>query len=107
MIEISFSEREGFLDTQTGTPHDDDHAAQAPAVRSLACRSHHRNDLFDLWGIGRIAQTLVAWSVAGVKARQRGRRSTSTGTIEQQFGHDPSSGLANETDYRLRRGAPT
>jgi hypothetical protein len=107
VIEIAFVEREGLLDAQTGAPHDHDQPAQTPAVRSVARGTHHRDDLFDLRRIGRIAQTLVAWSMAGVKARQRGRRSTSTGTIEQQLGHDPSSGSLNEPDYRLIRSAPT
>jgi hypothetical protein len=49
--------------------------------------------------IGRVAQTLVAWRVAGVKSRQRRWRTASTGTIEQQLGHDPSSGSLNDRDY--------
>jgi len=107
VIEIALVEREGFLDAQTGAPHDHDQPAQAPAVRYISSGSHYRDDLFDLRRIGRIAQTFVAWGVAGVEARQRGRRSTSTGTIERELGHDPSSGPLNEPDYRLRRGAPT
>jgi hypothetical protein len=38
--------------------------------------------------------------MAGAKARQRGPGATSAGTIEQQLGHDPSSGSLNEPDYR-------
>jgi hypothetical protein len=66
------------------------------AVRSVAGGAHDGDDLFDLGRIGRVAQTLVAWSVAGVESRQRRRRSTSTGTVEQKLGHDPSSGSWNE-----------
>jgi hypothetical protein len=55
---------------------------------------------FDLRRVGRVAQTLVTGSVAGVESRHRRRRSTSTGTIEQKLGHDPSSGSWNEPDYR-------
>jgi hypothetical protein len=65
-------------------------------VRSVAGRAHDGDDLFDLGRIGRIAQTLVAWSVPGVESRQRRRRSTSTGAVEQKLGHDPSSGSWNE-----------
>jgi hypothetical protein len=61
----------------------------------VAVGAHDSDDLFDLRRIGRVAQTLVAWSVAGVESRHRRRRSTSTGTIEQQLGHDPSSGSWN------------
>jgi hypothetical protein len=45
---------------QTGTPHDHDQAAHAPAVRSVAGGTHHRDGLFDLRRIGRISQALVA-----------------------------------------------
>jgi hypothetical protein len=38
------------------------------------------------------------------ETRQRRGRSTSTGTIAQQLGHNPSSGSLNEPDYR--RGTP-
>jgi hypothetical protein len=32
-----------------------------------------------------------------MESRQRRRRSTSTGAVEQKLGHDPSSGSSNET----------
>jgi len=67
-------------------------------MRPVAGGTHHRDDPFDLWRIGRITQILVARRMAGMKARQRGRRSTSAGTIEQHLGHDPSSGSLNEPD---------
>src|SRR5215207_7738726 len=70
------------------------------AVRSVAGGVHDGDDLFDLRRIGRVAQPLVAGSVARVESRHRCRRSTSTGTIEQKLGHDPSSGSWNEPDYR-------
>jgi hypothetical protein len=38
---------------------------------------------------GSIAQTLVAWRSTGMESRHRGRASSA---IEQQLGHDPSSG---------------
>jgi hypothetical protein len=62
-------------------------------VRSVAGGAHDGDDLFHLRWVGRIAQTLVAWCATGVESRQRRRRSTSTGTVEQKLGHDPSSGL--------------
>src|SRR5215213_1371178 len=72
------------------------------AVRSIPGGAHDGDDLFDLRRIGRVVQALVLWRVAGVESRQRRRRSTSTRTIEQQLGHDPSSGSLNE----LRLSAP-
>jgi hypothetical protein len=92
VVEVALGQRECFLDAQPGAPHDHDQPAQAPAVRSLASGTHDCDDLFDLRRIGGIAQTFVAGRVAGVETRQRRWRSTSTGTIEQQLGHDPSSG---------------
>ncbi len=44
----------------------------------------------------RILQTLVSRRSAGVKPRHRRRRTASTGAIEQQLGHDPSSGSSDE-----------
>jgi hypothetical protein len=109
VIEIALGKRKCFLDAQPGAPHDHDQAAQAPAVRSLASGTHDRDDLFDLRRIGRVAQTLIAWRVAGVEARQRRRRSTSTGTIEQRLRHDPSSGSLERTRLSAQRrpGAPS
>jgi hypothetical protein len=74
-------------------------------VRPVAGGAHDGDDLFDLRRIGRVAQTLVAWSVTGMESRHRRRRSTSTGTIEQKLGHDPSSGSWNEPDYRREANA--
>jgi hypothetical protein len=50
------------------------------------------DDLFDLGRVGRIAQALAPRRTTVVESRHRRRRSTSTGAIEQQLGHDPSSG---------------
>ena len=61
-------------------------------MRSIAGGAHDGDDLFDLGRIRRVAQPLVARSLAGVESGQRRRRSTSTGAVEQQLGHDPSSG---------------
>ena len=104
MIEIALGERERFLDAQAGAPQDHDQPAQAATVRAVAGGAHDGDDLFDLRRIGRVAQALVARRATGVESRQRRGRSTSTGTIELQLGHDPSSGSLNEPDYRR---APT
>jgi hypothetical protein len=58
-------------------------------MRSVAGTAHDGDDLFDLGRIGRIAQTLVTRSVTGMESRHRRRRPPSTGTIEQELGHDP------------------
>jgi hypothetical protein len=60
------------------------------AVRSIAGGAHDGDDLFDLGRIRQVAQPLIGRSLAGVESRQRRRRSTSTGAVEQQLGHDPS-----------------
>jgi hypothetical protein len=107
LVEIALGEREGFLDAQARAPHDHDRPAQAPTVRSDTGGTHHRDDLLHLRRIGRVAQPLVAGCLAGVETRQRRGRSTSTGTIEQQPGHDPSSRSLNEPDHRRPPGAPS
>src|SRR5215217_2418456 len=70
VIKIAFGERKGFLDAQPGAPHDHDESAEAPAVRPVPGGAHDGDDLFDLRRVGRVAQTLVAGSVAGVECRQ-------------------------------------
>src|SRR4051794_4793943 len=70
------------------------------AVGSAAGGAHDGDDLFDLRRVGRVAQTLVARRVTGIEPRQRRRRPPSTGTNEQNPGHDPSSDSRNEPDYR-------
>ncbi len=92
LIEVGFSERERFLDAQAGTPQDYDQASQPLPMRAVAGCAHHGDDLLDCGRIGRVAQALVAWWTPRVEPRQRRRRTTSTGTIEQRLGHDPSSG---------------
>src|SRR5829696_8734219 len=72
------------------------------AVGSAAGGAHDGDDLFDLRRVGRVAQTLIGWRVPGMESRQRRRRPPSTGTIEQNLGHDPSSDSRNEPDYRPR-----
>jgi hypothetical protein len=61
-------------------------------VRAITSGAHDGDDLFDLRRIGRLAQTLVVWCLAGAESRQRRRRSTATSAVEQNLGHDPSSG---------------
>ena len=108
LIEIGLSKRQRFLNAQPGSPQDHYQPTQPTTVRVVTGGVHDGDDLFHLRRIGRIAQTLVAWGVAGVESRHRRRRSTSTGTIEQKLGHDPSSGSWNEPDYRRQatRGRP-
>jgi hypothetical protein len=66
-------------------------------VRTVAGGAHDGDDFFDLRRVRRVAQSLVPWRVAGVESRQRRRRSTSTGSVEQNLGHEPSSGSWNKT----------
>jgi hypothetical protein len=92
VIEIALGERERLLDAQTRSPHAHDQPAQPAAVRAVAGGAHDGDDLLDLGRVSGVAQTLVSRRVTCVESRQRRRRSTSTGTIEQRLGHDPSSG---------------
>ena len=75
-------------------------------MRPVTGGAHDGDDLLDLRRVGRVAQPLVSWRVAGVEAWQRRRRTASTGAVEQKLGHDPSSGSLNEPDYRRRPRAP-
>jgi hypothetical protein len=77
-----------------------DQSAQAAAVRAIPGGAHDGDNLFDLRRVGREAETRVSSCVTGVEIRQRCRRSTSTRAVEQQLGHDPSSGSWNEPDDR-------
>jgi hypothetical protein len=61
-------------------------------VRTVAGGAHDGDDLLDLGRIGRIPQSLVVRRTSGVKSWHRRRRATSAGAVEQQLGHDPSSG---------------
>jgi len=61
------------------------------AVRLVAGGAHDGNDLLDLRRIRRVAQALVAWSMAGVESRHRRGRSTATDTVEQKLGRDPTN----------------
>jgi hypothetical protein len=71
-------------------------------VRTVTGGAHDGDDLLHLRWIGRIAQILVAGRATGVESRHRRRRSTSTGAIEQQLGHDPSSRLRKRTRLSAR-----
>ena len=79
------------MDAQPCPPQDDDQRAQAPPVATTARCTHDGDDFLDGRRVRRIAQPLVAWRATGVEPRHGRRRPTSTGTIEQVLGHDPSS----------------
>src|SRR3954466_13845389 len=67
-------------------------AGNPTSVAAVAGSAHHGDDLLDGRPIYRVAVSLVSWRATGVEpgigARDRRRR----GSIEQQLGHDPSSG---------------
>jgi hypothetical protein len=70
------------------------HSGRSPAG------AHDGDDLLHLRWIGRV--THLSLLRAGGRHENPGlvRRSTTTGTIEQQLGHDPSSG--SRTDTRIK-----
>jgi hypothetical protein len=80
------------LDAQPGPPQDHNQSAQPAAVRVVTGGAHNGDDLLHLRWIGRVAQTLVARRSTGMESAHGRRRSTSTGAVEQQLGHDPSLG---------------
>src|SRR3954451_16907023 len=96
MVEVGLVERQRLMDAQNGSPQDYDQGAQSASVQSIAGRAHDCDDLLDARRIGRIAQIFVALTTPGVEPRQRGRRTTTAGGIEQQLGHAPCSGLKTE-----------
>jgi hypothetical protein len=55
-------------------------------------RAHHRNDRLHGRRIHRIAVSLVTRRAAGVEAGHGRRRPPTTGGVEQQLTHCPSSG---------------
>jgi hypothetical protein len=92
MIAIGFCQSQCLLNAQPGSPQNDDQAAKSPAVRVVAGRAHHRDDLLNLRRIGRIPNALVARRTAGVRSgivageRRRPARSSNNS------GHDTSAG---------------
>jgi hypothetical protein len=90
VVQVGFGERERFLDSWPCAPQDHNQAAQSAAVRAGSRDAHDGDDFLDFRWIGRVTQAFVAWRAAGVESRHGCRRPTSTSTIEQQLGHDPS-----------------
>ena len=68
----------------------------SPAVRMTATISS------TVGGSAGVAVSLVAWRAAGVESRHRRRRSPTAGGVEQQLGHDPSSGSETSREHRGR-----
>jgi hypothetical protein len=99
VIESGFGRRERFLYAQGGAPEDYDQATQASAVRVVAGRAHHGDDLFDFGRIGGIAETLVPRRSTRMEAGHCRRRSASTGAVKQHLGHRPSSRSENEAEH--------
>jgi hypothetical protein len=99
VIEVRLVEGERLVDPESRSPQHDDQAAQPAAMAPVTARAHDRDDLLHGRRIGRIALPLVAWRAAGVESRHRRRRSPTTGGVEQQLGHDPSSGSERAASF--------
>ena len=97
-VQVGLGERERLVDPQAGSPEHDDQAAQPVAVHAVSGAAHHCHDLLDRRRVGRVADPLVAGRATRVELRQRGGRATAAGGIEQQLGHDPSSGWEKSRD---------
>ena len=66
-------QRKCLLDAKPAAPEHDEHCAQSPAVRVLACVTHHADDLLDGRRIGWVEHSLVAGRTPGVKTGERRR----------------------------------
>jgi hypothetical protein len=67
-------------------------------VHAVASSPHDGDDLLDRWWICGVADPLVARRPASMEVRKRGGRATAAGGIEQQLGHDRSSGVGYRTE---------
>jgi hypothetical protein len=79
------------MDPQTRPPEHDDEASQPVTVATIASGAHHRDELLHGRRICRVAVSLFTRRTAGMNPRHGRRRPPTTGGIEQQLGHDPSS----------------
>jgi hypothetical protein len=69
-------------------------------VTTVASRAHDGDNLFDCGRVGGIANALVARRTAGAESRHRRRRATASSSVEQQLGHDASSGSDSSSEHR-------
>jgi hypothetical protein len=83
------------------------HADLAASMAPVTGRAHDGDDLLDGRRVGRIAVSLVTWRAAGMESRHGRRRPPTTGGVEQQLTHGPSSGLEESRASRKdHRGKP-
>ena len=85
LVEVSFAERERFLDALTCPPEDHDEPSQALPVWAVAGCAHHGDNLLNLRRIGRVTMAFVAGRAPRMKPRHRRRRTTPTGAVEQRL----------------------
>jgi hypothetical protein len=102
VVEVRLVERERLVDPKPRSPQHDDQTTQPASVAPVTCRAHDRDDLLHGRRIGRIALSLVTRRAASVKAGHGRRRPPTTGGVEQQLGHDPSSGSETSREHRGR-----
>lgn len=88
-VEVGLAECERLADPEPSTPEHNDHAAQPDALGAVASGAHDRDDVLNGRRIRRVAQALVAWRNALVKAGRGRWRSAPASAIEQWYGlHD-------------------
>jgi len=96
VVEVRLVERERLVDPKSGSPQHDDQTTQPASMAPVTRRAHDRDDLLHGRRIGRIALSLVTRRAATLKAGHGRRRPPTTGGVEQQLGHNASSGSKDE-----------
>lgn len=83
LLQFGLGQRERLVDPQPGPPQHNDQPVDAIAVPDVGSVPHYRDDLIDHRRVSRVALALVPGRPTGVKVRQRRRRATTAGSIEQ------------------------
>jgi len=99
----SFSARGSWV--RSPAAEHDDQGAQPTAVRTVARAAHHGDDLLDGGRVRGVADAFVAGRSTGVESWHRRRRATTSGGVEQQLRHSPSSDLKEHLRFARSRSA--
>jgi hypothetical protein len=91
-VQIALLECEGFADSESGAPEQNDERAEPVALGAITDCAHDRDDLFDRRWVSRVLLALVArWTASVVAGHGRGRTAVA-GDIQQHGSHESSLG---------------